>query len=140
MNISETVVIGEDSKNLEHSHEEKAVNLLVDCIATDHHGHVTDWQESFLLTDTFRTYDLKNRGIKFLKTTMVTPVDHRLLPISARGITETILLEDRTGIIQLLKKFDENIEGFEILAPDGKTPVPYIRHRLKSYLPLSVYG
>ncbi|KEO83250.1 AAA family ATPase [Tumebacillus flagellatus] len=74
-----------------------------------------------------------------LDTKMVTPVDHRMLPIASKSLTESFQ-SDKAGLVQLLQIFDKDIIGVEILSPDGESAIPHVQHRTKSYIPVSVYG
>jgi AAA15 family ATPase/GTPase len=75
-----------------------------------------------------------------LKTKMVTPVDHRVMPVSARSLSRNIMTGDKNNIVKLLQDFDEHIEGIELLAPDGNGPVAYFKHRTMGFVPITVYG
>ncbi|MFB5760078.1 AAA family ATPase [Paenibacillus medicaginis] len=99
-----------------------------------------EYSEEFILTDQFRFVRDKNIEIKILKHRMVTPIDHRVQPISARHLTRSIMSGEKNDIIELLQKFDKNIEGIEVLSPDGRSPVPFFKHKLMGYAPVSVFG
>nr|WP_283809147.1 ATP-binding protein [Tumebacillus amylolyticus] len=92
---------------------------------------------SFLTSELPR--GLRTNGKDIVPSRMVTPVDHRMLPIEAKSLTQTFQ-SDKKGLIYLLQMFDSDIMGIELLAPDGVSAIPFIQHRYKSYVPVSVYG
>lgn len=134
-----TLINSKSSKNLGESSEEEVRALEVKLEFFKEGQHVEAKSEIHLLTDHFRL--MRDRKINSLfESKMVTPVDHRVLPISARQLSKTVLSGDKNKIIELLQKFDRNIEGFEVLSPDGRIPVPYLKHKLMGYAPVSVFG
>ncbi|WP_322907348.1 AAA family ATPase [Paenibacillus sp. SGZ-1009] len=70
----------------------------------------------------------------------VSPIDHRILPVSPTFITESIISGEENSIIQLLQQFDADIEGIELLAPSVNSTVPYFKHRTMGFVPITVYG
>ncbi|WP_037285461.1 AAA family ATPase [Saccharibacillus sacchari] len=82
----------------------------------------------------------RNSKKPIYNTKMITPVEHRLIPVSPKALTDSILGGNKEKLIQLLQDFDENIEDIEILSPDDRTAVPYFKHKYKGYLPVSIYG
>jgi AAA15 family ATPase/GTPase len=88
------------------------------------------------------TRDNQDNIFKLYSTKFVTPVDHRILPISARLISKTIESGDKPNIIKLVKLFDHNIKGIEILSTDHPRPypVPYFNHKKLGFAPVSVFG
>jgi AAA15 family ATPase/GTPase len=125
-------------KNIDDSSEDevRALSITLDYF----NGEVDDKQsENYLLTDQFRLVRNKENEPLF-KSRMVTPVDHRVQPISARYLSNTILSGDKNNIIELLQKFDKNIEGIEVLSPDGRSPIPFFKHKLMGFAPVSVFG
>jgi predicted ATP-dependent endonuclease of OLD family len=95
--------------------------------------------QSYLLIDRQGVLRNEKKNI-FVKTKMVTPVDHRVMPVSARALSRNIMTGDKNNIIKLLQDFDENIEGIELLAPDGNGPVAYFKHKTMGFVPITVYG
>lgn len=104
--------------------------------SADKDGEVSS--ENFLLTDNSRLVKQKTQPL--IKTKMVTPIDHRVQPTSSKSLTKTIMSGDKHQIIQLLKLFDENIEGIEVLSPDGRYPVTYFKHKKMGHTPVAMYG
>ncbi|MDO3411641.1 ATP-binding protein [Saccharibacillus sp. CPCC 101409] len=82
----------------------------------------------------------KNPELSLLTTKMVTPVDHRLVPVSPKALTNSIVQGNKESLIKLLQDFDSSIEDIELLSPDDQTAVPYFKHHTKGYLPISIYG
>lgn len=71
---------------------------------------------------------------------LVAPADHRTIPLSAKTISRSILSGEKNNLIQLLKNFDENIEGIEILSPTGERSYTYFKHKILGFAPISVFG
>jgi AAA15 family ATPase/GTPase len=86
------------------------------------------------------TQNVKEKVSAIAPTKMITPVDHRVIPISAKSLSNTIKSGDKPKIIELLKSFDKNIKGIEILSPDGRNSIPYLIHSKLGYVPISVFG
>ncbi|WP_157721702.1 AAA family ATPase [Tumebacillus avium] len=129
------IEVREDS----HSDAEKAFQMVMEHTTRDQHENEEAEQQEFLIAEPFHHIETRKEK-RILETEMVTPVDHRFLPVALKSLTETIKRDDRSNIIRLLQSFDENIEGLELLSPDGRSAVPYIRHKVKSYVPLALYG
>ncbi|WP_025683232.1 AAA family ATPase [Paenibacillus maysiensis] len=96
-------------------------------------------EQKYLITDSQRVMRRDRKNVIF-KTNLVSPVDHRVMPISAKAISATIMSGNKNSIINLLQDFDENIEGIEILDPNGNRSTPYFKHRTMGYVPITVYG
>jgi AAA15 family ATPase/GTPase len=76
----------------------------------------------------------------FFRTVFLTPIDYRIRQTSAKAINDIIISGDRPKIIDILKLFDENILGVEILSPDGRVPIPAINHKKLGIVPLFLFG
>lgn len=82
---------------------------------------------------------------KKIRCSIITPVDHRMKPLSIKGLNDTILAGDRPKIIAALQYFDENIQGIELLMPKSKSSLssgvlPYIDHKILGLTPITMFG
>jgi AAA15 family ATPase/GTPase len=134
-----TVLQVEDSrkmkyKKIEDTEEIRALELN---LSTEALNEVTSKQH--LITSQQGIIRNEQKNI-LVKSKMVTPVDHRFLPISSKSLSRNIMSGDKNNIVKLLQDFDENIEGLEVLVPDGNVPITYFKHKTMGYVPISIYG
>jgi predicted ATPase len=81
-----------------------------------------------------------DKDIELIKTIFVTSVDHRVRILATRSVHEAIVSGDRPKIVDAIRLFDQNIEGIEILSPDGHFPILYISHAKLGLVPMTVFG
>ncbi|MDG0948294.1 AAA family ATPase [Bacillus paranthracis] len=80
-----------------------------------------------------------------IRCNIITPVDHRIKPLSVKGLNDTILAGDRPKIIAALQYFDENIQGIELLMPKSNSymnsaVIPFIDHKILGLTPITMFG
>lgn len=75
-----------------------------------------------------------------LPSQLVTPVDHRSMPLNSKAITGTVLSWAETSVLELVQLFDPEIEEVLILAPDLNIPIPYVTHKKLGRVPSSIFG
>lgn len=71
---------------------------------------------------------------------LVTPIDHRSLPINSKAITGTVLTWEEDRVPELLRLFDPEIEDVLLLAPDMNIPIPFVTHKKLGRVPSSIFG
>jgi len=102
---------------------------------------LTTTAEEFVISDYIKiTQPAKKRIPSLLSVQLVTPIDHRTMPLSVRLLSNIISSGDKSKMLHLLKNFDRNIKGIEILSPDGRNPIPYFNHDKLGFAPISVFG
>lgn len=135
---SETSVIelqkNKKNQTIDELDETRALEISLEAKVIDE-----KMKETHVVTENTRSLQ-KYAKAKFIDARMITPVDHRVIPVSSRSISNSIMRGDKHNLIHLLQDFDENIEGIEILSPGGVRSAPYFKHRLMGYVPVSVYG
>jgi AAA15 family ATPase/GTPase len=147
-NVSEiTTIYNEDTDTIENLEDKKTVEvpglelILSHQISSKNIFENAPIEQLNLTITRNSRFSLRNDPSKeLMPTRMVTPTDHRYLPLSARFLSEVILAGDKPKILELLKLFDEDIEGFELINIEEYETVPYINHRLLGYAPVSVFG
>ena len=98
-------------------------------------------KKDFVITEYRPIFQLIDEKFPAIATTkLITPIDHRVLPISAKSISRSILSGDKHKIVNLLRLFDPNIKGIEIVSPDGRNSVPYFVHEKYGFVPITVFG
>ncbi|WEG13433.1 AAA family ATPase [Pullulanibacillus sp. KACC 23026] len=78
-----------------------------------------------------------------LKSTMITPIDHRSGSFSVRKINDAIISGDKPRLISALRLFDNNIKGLELLLSNNrntKSLLPYIDHEELGLVPIMMFG
>lgn len=74
----------------------------------------------------------------------VSSIDHRMRPISSGSLSAMIKNDDRPKMLQLLQKFDPDIEHIELLLQgnDGSRneAIPYVKHKQLGLAPVMVFG
>jgi len=71
----------------------------------------------------------------------LSSVDHINERFSTSRITEAILNNEKSGLLDLIQLFDENIDGLEVLGKENSSrQTTYIRNKGERYLPISSYG
>lgn len=95
------------------------------------------------ISDVYRFGD-KNIPIKkedVLKVSYLSSIDHTNERFSSRIISEAIINNEKSGLLDLLKLFDENIDGLEIVATKNSfRATTYIKHKVYGFLPVSSFG
>lgn len=143
---SEEIIIltEEDGTNIDEGNMEEVPGLEVKLgfkkSSIDTFNTLPYETKEFLITERNRISIRTETQLSLFPTRMVTPVDHRSLPISAKFISEVILSGDKPKILKLLKLFDEEIEGFELLNIGGREIIPYINHKTMGFSPVSIFG
>jgi AAA15 family ATPase/GTPase len=92
-----------------------------------------------VFTDHIETYTVKQNN-SLIKSLFITPIEHRIRLTSAKAIHDVIVSGDRPKIISILKLFDENIQGIELLSPDGRFPIPALNHKKLGIVPIFLFG
>lgn len=94
------------------------------------------------LTDSFR--DVLGRKFHMdeaIKVNYLSSVDHMRENFSTKLISQAIENNEKSGLLDLLKLFDENIEGLEIVAAEAyNRPVLKIKYKNYNYMPISSFG
>lgn len=69
----------------------------------------------------------------------VTPVSHRVDREYVRRLSEDVLSNARSSVLTLMRELDEDIQGLEVLAPNGRAGV-YVESWTSGFLPLKSLG
>ena len=79
--------------------------------------------------------------IKLLKMKYVSSSDHLNQTFSVRTLSETIKNNEKSQLLELLRKFDNKIEGIEMLpSKNMRWTSTYIKHSEYGFIPLSSFG
>ncbi len=70
----------------------------------------------------------------------LTPYSHQVNPLQVMLQSRRILNEERQRVVELVQKFDPEVEGIEVASLRGERPGIYLRHRRLGAAPLSVFG
>lgn len=94
------------------------------------------------LTDIYRYGDMSlNKKEKVVQMSYLTSIDHMNERFSTGIISDAIFNNKKSGLLDLLRLFDENIEGLEILSKTNSLrATPYIKHKKFGYMPVSSFG
>lgn len=77
----------------------------------------------------------------FIRVNYLTSVDHINELFSARRISDAILNDEKSGLLDLIQEFDSDFEGLEIVsAKNNPFPATYVKHKKYGYMPLANYG
>ncbi|KYC96150.1 hypothetical protein B4102_3556 [Heyndrickxia sporothermodurans] len=81
----------------------------------------------------------------FIKSSLITPIDHRVKAYSVNELNDVIISGDRPKIISALQYFDPDIIGIEFLMPSSgqgsyHSFIPYINHSKLGLVPVNMFG
>jgi ABC-type Na+ transport system ATPase subunit NatA len=79
----------------------------------------------------------KKKYSVYINYELLTPYSYQLNKVQLQTFSEQLFNDD---IVELLKKFDADIEGIRIGSFGGQRPAIYIKHRQLGEAPLSVFG
>lgn len=79
----------------------------------------------------------KKKYSVYINYELLTPYSYQLNKVQLQTFSEQLFNDD---IVELLKKFDTDIEGIRIGSFGGQRPAIYIKHRQLGEAPLSVFG
>lgn len=84
---------------------------------------------------------IENSSYDIIKIIYITPYDHFKDGLINKTI-ENIDLDEKLKIIELLKKFDENILDFKVVTKNSKNNIQrtYIHHKINGEMPLFSFG
>lgn len=75
-----------------------------------------------------------------LDVEVLTPYSYQINRIQVRTHSKQILRSDIPQVLDLLRDFDQDVEGIELASFYGERPALYIKHRKLGFAPLSVFG
>lgn len=140
--INEVYVTGEELIEYKNSQFDEEVPI------SEFEGTLTydDIEQQISINDindreVYRNYSIDKDRIKLLDLKFVSSSDHLNELFSLSNLSESIKNNEKSNILQLLKEFDDRIEGIEILT-NKNTPFSsaYINHRDYGFMPLSSFG
>lgn len=96
------------------------------------------WEEDPMLGRPYRP-----RREHSLPTDTLTPYSYQLNRLQVRSHSLAVLSESRQGrhdVLELITRFDPNIQDIKILSLRGRSPAIYLMHKKLGPAPLSVFG
>lgn len=69
----------------------------------------------------------------------ISPVEYYLDQLSLKGLGKAIKSGLKDDVIKMLKIFDKDIIGYELISED-RGAIPYLEHKRLGFMPLSNYG
>lgn len=89
----------------------------------------------------YRNSDIDGDRIKLLDLKFVSSSDHLNETFSVASLSEAIKNNEKSQLLELLRKFDDKIDGIEILpGRNNHFPTTYIKHSEYGFMPLSSFG
>lgn len=71
---------------------------------------------------------------------LVTPYSHRVERVQIRTLSALLAAGGRDAIIEVLRRFDPEVTGIELLDPSGRFSEIYLRHERLGLPPLASFG
>jgi len=96
------------------------------------------YEKPFLLREDDYEVRYKNNNL-LVPIKYISPIDHYMQNIYVQNISKSIRLGKKQDILDMLKTFDKNIEGFDLITENNSTSL-YINHKVNGILPLTAYG
>jgi AAA15 family ATPase/GTPase len=69
----------------------------------------------------------------------ISPIDHYMQKRYVEYISKSIKLGKKQDILEMMKIFDKNIDGFDLITENNITSL-YINHKINGILPISAFG
>ena len=69
----------------------------------------------------------------------ISPIDHYIQTKYVENISKSIKLGKKQDILEMMKIFDKNIDGFDLITENNNTSL-YINHKINGILPISAFG
>ena len=89
----------------------------------------------------YRNSVIDGKQIKLLDLKFVSSSDHLNEVFSLANLSESIRNNEKSQLLELLRKFDDKIDGIEILTTrNNHFPATYIKHLEYGFMPLSSFG
>lgn len=74
-----------------------------------------------------------------INCSMITPITHRIDSLQTRGITSVVKADRKEDLLELLRRFDNEILDITILDSHGY-PEAWVNHQQRGFMPLSSFG
>ncbi len=74
-----------------------------------------------------------------ISCSMITPITHRIDSLQTRGITSVVKADRKEDLLELLRRFDNEILDITILDSHGY-PEAWVNHQQRGFMPLSSFG
>lgn len=74
-----------------------------------------------------------------ISCSMITPITHRIDSLQTRGITSVVKADRKEDLLELLRRFDNEIIDITILDSHGY-PEAWVNHQQRGFMPLSSFG
>ena len=104
-------------------------------------NHKKNCESKFSFSEKQQVFKTKStNSITELSIEYINPIDHFTHFHSGKYIEEAIKEGNKNEIIEILKTFDSDIKGFEMLTSKSRKVIPYIDHKETGLMPISVYG
>lgn len=140
--VNKVYVTGEELNQYEHSQfdEEIPVSEFNGVLKYDNN------EQKIIINDVndkkvYRDAVIDGEIIKLLDLKFVSSSDHLNEVFSLRNLSESIKNDEKSQLLELLKKFDDKIDGIEILPGKNRSfPATYIKHLEYGFMPLSSFG